>query len=151
MSEGSKAARVPPDPPDDGADAAPSTGVAAYKSVLREVLERRPSGMRRRLAEALGRNPSFVSQIANPNYPTPIPATHVETILEICHFSAAEKARFLAAYEAAHPRRARLVHEGPRHRVVALRVPDLNDAKKNKLMDELMHDVAARIARIVED
>jgi hypothetical protein len=126
-------------------------GVAAYKAVLREVLERRPSGMRRRLAEALGRNPSFVSQIANPAYPTPIPIAHIETILEICHFSAAEKARFLAAYEAAHPRRARLAHHAPRHRTLTLRVPDYGDAKKNKAFDDMLHDLAARIARLSED
>ncbi|MEJ1158371.1 hypothetical protein [Prosthecomicrobium sp. N25] len=127
------------------------TGVAAYKTVLREVLERRPSGMRRRLAEALGRNPSFVSQITNPAYPTPIPVAHIETILEICHFSAAEKARFLAAYEAAHPRRARLAHHAPKTRLVSLRVPDLGDPAKNKALDDLLHDLAARVAGLAED
>ena len=36
---------------------------------------------------ALGKNRSFVSQITNPAYATPIPAQHLETIFEICHFS----------------------------------------------------------------
>jgi hypothetical protein len=125
--------------------------VAAYKAVLREVLDKRPSGMRRRLAEALERNPSFVSQIANPAYPTPIPVAHVETILEICHFSAAERARFLTAYEEAHPRRARRPAEARRHRTLALRLPDFEDAKKNKVMDDMIHELVARIAKLVED
>ena len=32
--------------------------IAAYKAILRDVLDRRPSGMRQRLAEALGKNRS---------------------------------------------------------------------------------------------
>ena len=54
--------------------------VGAYKRVLQEVLERRPSGMRQRLAEALGKNRSFISLISNPTYATPIPVQHVERI-----------------------------------------------------------------------
>ncbi len=38
--------------------------IAAYKAILRDVLDRRPSGMRQRLAEALGKNRSFITQIA---------------------------------------------------------------------------------------
>ena len=81
--------------------------VAAYKRVLQDVLERRPSGMRQRLAVALGKNRSFISQISNPTYPTPIPAQHVEAIFEICHFSPPERERFLDAYRQAHPQRLR--------------------------------------------
>jgi hypothetical protein len=46
--------------------------VAEYKRILQRVLENRPSGTRQRLATALGTNRSFVSQIANPAYTTPI-------------------------------------------------------------------------------
>lgn len=137
------------DPAAPGPDIHPA--VAAYKTVLREVLDKRPSGMRRRLAEALERNPSFISQIANPAYPTPIPVAHVETILDICHFSVSERARFLDAYEEAHPRRARRPTEARRHRTLALRLPDLEDAKKNKAIDDLIHDLVARITKLVED
>ena len=80
--------------------------IAAYKAILRDVLDKRPSGMRQRLAEALGKNRSFITQIANPAYQTPIPAQHVHPIIQICHFSAQEKDRFLEAYHRAHPRRA---------------------------------------------
>ncbi len=48
--------------------------ISAYKRIFQDVLDRRPSGMRQRLAEALGKNRSFITQIANPAYQTPIPA-----------------------------------------------------------------------------
>ncbi len=41
--------------------------VAAYKAVFKAVLDKRPSGMRLRLADALGKNRSFISQISNPD------------------------------------------------------------------------------------
>lgn len=113
--------------------AAPSPGaeIAAYKTVLQEVLQARPSGMRQRLAEVLGKNRSFITQIANPVYETPIPARHVETILEICHFSSDERARFLAAYRAAHPARSAKLKPVPNTRTITLRVPDLGSADRN--------------------
>ena len=132
--------------------AEPSPAVAAYKTILRDALDRRPSGMRKRLAEALGKNRSFVSQIANPAYATPIPLAHVEAILEICHFSPAERAAFAAAYAAAHPRRGSLKvePEPPRHRSIVVRVPDLRDERRNRELERLVHDMAARIVRMIE-
>jgi len=132
--------------------AEPSPAVAAYKTILRDALDRRPSGMRKRLAEALGKNRSFVSQIANPAYATPIPLAHVETILEICHFSPAERAAFAAAYAAAHPRRGSLKAEPEpaRHRSIAVRVPDLRDERRNRELERLVHDMVARIVRMID-
>jgi hypothetical protein len=89
----------------------PQDRVAAYKRVLQEVLDGRPSGMRQRLAEALRKNRSFISLISNPGYPTPIPVQHIEPIFEICHFSPRERERFLVAYRTAHPRRLQLLKE----------------------------------------
>ena len=57
--------------------------VAAYKSILQAVINNRPSGTRQRLAAAIGKNRSFVSQITNPVYPTPVPAQHLEAIFSI--------------------------------------------------------------------
>ena len=85
--------------------------VGAYKGVLKRVLDTRPSGTRHRLAIALGKNRSFISQIANPVYAVPIPVQHLETIFEICHFTAADRREFLAAYAEAHPRRLDLVRK----------------------------------------
>ena len=83
----------------------PGTAVAAYKAILQRVLDNRPSGTRLKLAAVLGKNRSFVSQITNPIYPVPIPARHVDLILEVCHLSPAERGQFLEAYAAAHPAR----------------------------------------------
>src|ERR1700746_20410 len=85
--------------------------VAAYKSILQAVINNRPSGTRQRIASAIGKNRSFVSQITNPIYPTPIPAQHLETIFSICHFSAAERETFLQVYRRAHPGRLEVVDQ----------------------------------------
>lgn len=130
--------------------------ITAYKTILRDALDRRPSGMRKRLAEALGKNRSFVSQIANPAYPTPIPPGHIDAILDICHFSPTERIGFLTAYANAHPRRAATrpePHESAaaaRTRTLSLRVPDFGDEAKNRDFDRMLQDLAARIARLAE-
>jgi hypothetical protein len=125
--------------------------VTQYKSILKRVLDNRPSGTRQRLANALGKNRSFVSQIANPTYPVPIPAQHVETIFEICHFSQEERRAFLEAYRTAHPRRLALVTAAKRTRTVAITLPDLGDAKRNRAIDELITEMARRISLLAED
>src|SRR5204863_3319321 len=84
------------------------SAVADYKRVLQQVLENRPAGTRLRLAEALGKNRSFISQIANPSYSVPITAGHIECIVDICHFLASEKAQFMAAYQHGNPDSARV-------------------------------------------
>lgn len=142
-----------------GRAAEPTPEVARYKAILRDVLDRRPSGMRKRLAEALGKNRSFVSQIANPAYATPIPAAHVEAILDLCRFSAGEREAFAAAYAAAHPGRqprrdgSRGRGEAAREsrgRILAVRVPDLGDEKRNRELDRAVQDVVGRIVKLVE-
>jgi hypothetical protein len=125
--------------------------VAEYKGVLRRVLDNRPSGTRQRLALALGKNRSFVSQIANPSYPVPIPAQHVETIFEVCHFSLDERKSFLEAYRRAHARRKLEAGDTPKRRVISITVPDLGDARRNHAVDEMVAEFAARLARLAED
>lgn len=137
------------------ADEGAAPAVAAYKLVLQRVLDNRPSGTRGRLAQALGKNRSFVSQIANPAYPTPIPPGHIDAILDLCHFSPTERAAFLAAYASAHPRRAAgrpdpVDAPFARTRALVLRVPDLGDEARNRELDRLVQDLAARIARLAE-
>lgn len=121
--------------------------IAAYKSVLKEVLDQRPSGMRNRLAEALRKNRSFVSQITNPAYDTPIPFGHVQTIFALCHFSAQDKRRFLEAYEEAHPNSRDSEPRPKRTRAVAVEVPDLGDDALNADVDRLVRNLAAEIGR----
>ena len=69
--------------------------MAEYKRIFKEVLDSRPSGMRIRLAHAMGKNRSFVSQISNSAYPVPVPVQHLNTIFEVCHFPPAAKQAFL--------------------------------------------------------
>jgi hypothetical protein len=127
--------------------------VAAYKRILQQVLDRRPSGMRQRLAEALGKNRSFISQISNPGYATPIPVQHVERIFEICHFSKEEKKLFLAAYRRAHPRRLQGNGQGEGNpaRRVTVTLPDLGDAQKNRKLDALIADFATLAGKMLRD
>ena len=130
---------------------ADTSAVAEYKRMLQQVLENRPSGTRRRLAEALGKNRSFVSQITNPAYSVPIPARHIESIFEICHFLGSEKTRFLEVYARAHPHRSPNPAAEPRWRELVLRLPDLQSAKKNRQLDELLKETGLRLMRLFEE
>jgi hypothetical protein len=132
-------------------ESAPDDLVGAYKKVLREVLERRPSGMRQRLAEALGTTRSFVSQITNPSYATPIPAQYIATVFEICHFSEGERSRFLAAYRKAHPRRGGSL-DAPveAERTLSVTVPDLGSDALNAEFDSLVLEAVQRMRRLVD-
>jgi hypothetical protein len=125
--------------------------VAAYKRVFQKVLDSRPSGMRQRLAEALGKNRSFISQISNPAYPTPIPAQHIEGIFEICHFSPREREQFLAAYRDAHHRRLQLLKGHHRLRRVTLSLPDLGEDQRNKQLEAIVTEFAEKVARVLRD
>jgi hypothetical protein len=137
-------------PMDDRPDSGPSPeAVARYKAVLQHVIDTRPSGTRQRLAGALGKNRSFVSQITNPAYATPIPARHLETIFEICHFSPDERQRFLAAYSDAHPRRGPVSKEGPRLRPHTVYLPDLGDDVRNHELDRTVGDFVQRLTRLI--
>src|SRR5437899_1013772 len=121
--------------------------VTAYKTVLKRIIETRPSGTRHRLDTALGKNRSFISQIANPVYAVPIPVQHLETIFEICHFTASDRRDFLAAYAEAHPRRHDLVKKAAGTRKLTLTLPDLGSARRNRLLDEAVADFARRLTR----
>ncbi len=127
------------------------TAVAEYKRIFKEVLDSRPSGMRIRLAHAMGKNRSFVSQISNPAYPVPIPIQHLNKIFDLCHFPPHAKAAFLQAYARAHPRRVARLAEIPRERAITLHLPDLGNSKRNGQVDALMQEFARRLAAILQD
>lgn len=131
--------------------AAEADAVAEYKAIFKAILESRPSGMRLKLAHVLGKNRSFISQIANPAYQVPIPVQHLNAIFEVCHFSPAERTRFLEAYGRAHPRRAERLRGVPRERTVILHVPDLGSAKRNEQLDALLHDLARRLTALMQE
>ncbi|GAB5468620.1 MAG: hypothetical protein Kilf2KO_16500 [Rhodospirillales bacterium] len=121
--------------------------VADYKALLRAIIDRRPSGLRGRLAEAMGKNRSFVSQIANPAYDTPVPARHLETIFRIAHVSQEERAAFMAAYERAHPDRPAPAL-GARRQLL-LHLPDLGEDSRNRQLDLMLQDFADQLARLM--
>ena len=134
---------------DETGDAA--RAVAEYKRIFREILDLRPSGIRIRLALAMGKNRSFISQIANPAYPIPIPVQHLNTIFEVCRFPPQAKAAFLEAYARAHPRRAGRLAEVPHERTVVLHVPDSGSEKRNGKIDVLLQEFARRLVAILLD
>lgn len=125
--------------------------VAEYKGLLRKVLDNRPSGTRQRLAAALGKNRSFVTQITNPTYQIPIPRQHLETVFEVCHFSHEEKRAFLKLYGEAHPGRLKVVPKPTPMRSITVAVPDLGSARKNKAIDALVDDFARQLARTIDE
>lgn len=127
----------------------PHDAVAAYKRMLAAIIDRRPSGTRQRLATALAKNRSFVSQITNPAYPTPIPASHLPQIFEVCHFSAAERQDFTRLYAQAHPKK--LLAEKPARAAAAVELPDLGDAAKNRKLHGLVSAFVRDVARLIED
>lgn len=128
----------------------PHDAVAAYKRMLAAIIDRRPSGTRQRLATALAKNRSFVSQITNPAYPTPIPASHLPQIFETCHFSAAERQDFTRLYARAHPKKL-LAEKPARATAAAVELPDLGDAAKNRKLHGLVSAFVRDVARLIED
>jgi hypothetical protein len=131
--------------------AASGEAVARYKTILQNVIETRPSGTRQRLAGALGKNRSFISQITNPSYATPVPARHIETIFEICHFPPEERRRFVDAYAAAHPRRLPVARERSRLRPHTVYLPDLGDEARNHDLDRMVGEFIQRLTRLIGD
>jgi len=129
-------------------DPALGATVADYKRLLQAVFDNRPSGTRGRLAVTLGTNRSFVSQLVNPVYAMPIPAQHLETIFEVCHFSPAERAAFLAVYDRAHPGRRKAGEPSAGIRVMRLTVPDLGNARQNQAIDAMMAEYARHLVRL---
>jgi hypothetical protein len=121
--------------------------VIAYKTILSDIIDNRPSGTRQRLATALGKHRSFVTQVTSPAYATPLPARHLETIFRVCHFSPAEQERFLNAYHRAHPGKLPDLR-GEKVRQLTLTVPDLGDDKKNRRFDEAVSEFIQRIANL---
>ena len=127
----------------------PQSAVAAYKSLLAEVIARRPSGTRQRLATALAKNRSFVSQITNPVYATPIPASHLDLIFEICHFSAGERREFNMLYGLAHPKRG--LGEGGLRPTLAVYLPDLGDDARNRKLHSLVSGFVRQIVKLIDE
>ncbi|PZM16255.1 hypothetical protein [Rhizobium tubonense] len=124
--------------------------IVDYKIILLGIIDMRPSGTRQRLADALGKHRSFVTQITSPTYSTPLPARHLPTIFKVCHFSPAEQERFLKAYQLAHPGRLPDLATRDGVRQMSLTVPDFGNEKKNRMFDEAIEEFILKMARLSE-
>jgi DNA-binding transcriptional regulator YdaS (Cro superfamily) len=126
---------------------APEDGVAAYKLWLRRLIERRPSGTRRRLAAAMGAHPSFVSQIINPALRVPLPAQHLPAVTRVLHLSAEERAEFLTLYAEAHPAQAAALDAlaQPDGDAVRIAMPPGLGAEARETAEGLIRDFAERV------
>lgn len=131
--------------------------VARYKQILAEMLSNRPSGTRQRLAEMLRKNRSFISQISNPSYATPIPARHLDTIFEVCHFSERARKEFLQCYDQAHPGRRSMTQrhlephrDGARTRRLTIHLPDLGSEEANRELEDLILDNVRRLSHLLQ-
>ena len=82
----------------------------------------------------------------------PLPARHVETIFEICHFSPEERRAFLKAYERAHPKSEPMPENGgsARRKTISLEGPNLGDPRKQRALESLLREFAERIAALLE-
>lgn len=128
-----------------------SEAVAEYKRILAGVLDQRPSGTRQRLAAALAKNRSFISQISNPAYPTPIPANHIDVIFEICHFSPAEKKHFMDVYRRGHPKRFAVRHDAQHLKPHTIYLPDFGSDARNEQLHAIVGDFVRQIVRVMKE
>ncbi|WP_349436010.1 hypothetical protein [Pararhizobium sp. A13] len=119
--------------------------ITAYKAILAAIIDNRPSGTRQRLAAALGKHRSFVTQITSPGYATPLPARHLATIFQVCHVGKVEQDRFLEAYQVAHPGKLPDLGNAGGLRQLTLMVADFGDERKNRMLDEAVQDFIQRI------
>lgn len=129
--------------------------VSEYKKTFQQFINLRPSGTRNKIATALGKNKSFVSQITNPSYSVPIPAKHLETIFNICHFSLKERETLLKQYTAAHPNyqyRIETAEDEPnvQSRLV-LDVPVLNDHLRQQRVEGMIREFARQLFELMQD
>jgi len=126
--------------------------VADYKRLLRELVARRPSGTRQKMAAATGTHPSFISQVTNPGLRVPLPAQHIPTIFRVCHFSPEEQTAFLRLYGRAHPAQSAAIEELSQieRDVIRITVPDFGDEALRREVEELIREFSERLVAIVD-
>jgi truncated hemoglobin YjbI len=122
--------------------------IKAYKALLTHIIDGRPAGTRQRLADALGKHRSFITQITSSFYTTPLPERHLATIFSVCQFSDEEQRSFLDAYDAAHPKRPKHKQDFRNMRQLSVLVPDLGEAAANRKFDEAVAEFALRMGAL---
>lgn len=122
--------------------------VRRYKLLLQTFLNRRGSGSRQAIAEALGNTRSFVTQMTSPAYDLAIPAQHVRRLIELARLDADERRMFIDAYIEAHPERARDILDPASSdgaRALTISVPVLRDARAQYHLEQAIERVAAEL------
>ncbi|MCW2309273.1 hypothetical protein [Rhodobium gokarnense] len=124
----------------------------AYKTFLRDAIETRPSGTRRKLAMAFGTHPSFISQITNPALKVPLPAQHIPTLFQVCHLTPEEQDAFLDLYKRAHPAQATSIEELAENEknVVKILLPQFDDPAVRADVIQAIRDFADNVIRLAD-
>jgi hypothetical protein len=127
--------------------------IVEYKTLLRRVLDGRPSGTRQKLAEAFGTHKSFISQVVNPAYRVPLPAQHIPALFKVCHFSPEEQRAFMAIYARAHPGQYGAIEElaALDEGVLRIPLPQFGDLTRRREVEQLIRDFAERVIALAQD
>lgn len=133
-------------------DSASYDALSAYKTLMRELIDRRPSGTRQRLAEAMGTHKSFISQVTNPKHRVPLPAQHVPTLFRVCHFTDDEQRIFLDLYGQAHPAQVGEFDDlaAIERNVLRIHLPEFSEPALRIEVETTIRELADRIIRIAE-
>ena len=131
----------------------PNDAITEYKALLRQYIDRRPSGTRQKLAEAFGTQKSFISQIINPSYRVPLPAQHIPALFRVCHLSPEEQRTFLDVYARAHPGQFAAMEELTSFEADVLRIPmpKFSDPAQRKQAEQLIKAYAERIISLLQE
>jgi hypothetical protein len=136
-------------------DGAPEThdAIAEYKALLREYIDRRPSGTRQKLAEAFGTHKSFISQITNPNYRVPLPVQHIPALFKVCRLNAQEQRTFLEVYARAHPGQYGAIEDlaSVEKDVVRIPLPHFENPALREQVEQLVKDFSERVVTLVKE
>ena len=123
--------------------------VASYKKLLRDIIDRSPSGLRLRLAKELSTHKSFISQITNPLDPTPIPARHLPALFRLCHPTPDEERAFLSIFRVAHPNRAPKMLDKQtlerRTKQIKVAIPVSSNPEQQQAIEVYVADFARRL------
>jgi hypothetical protein len=121
--------------------------ITEYKTLVRSLIDKRPSGTRQKLADAFGTHKSFVSQVTNPAYRVPLPAQHIPALMKVCHFNEEESAAFLNLYKRAHPGQAGSIEElaSINDHVLHIPIPDLGSPDKREEVEMLIQEFASKV------
>lgn len=123
-----------------------------YKLLLRQYLDRRPSGTRQKLAVAIGTHKSFISQITNTAYRVPLPAQHIPSVFRVCHLSEEEQQRFLDVYSRAHPNQSGALGALATIESNALRIslPASFDVERRTEVEQVIREFADRVIKLAQ-